>query len=102
MSTGTAYFHSNLSAMYAPITSSEAMIAMIALSAMDWPNVGPIVVTLALPGWTLNWDFSLFVTAALWAGVKVFVAIEKPFVPRSVLDSVWIVAWPALTPSRPS
>ena len=33
MSTGTAYFHSNRSAMYALITSSDAMIAMIALLA---------------------------------------------------------------------
>ncbi len=42
ISTGTAYFHSNRSAMYAEITSSEAMIAMTALLATVLPNVGPI------------------------------------------------------------
>ena len=42
ISTGTAYFGSNRSAMYAEITSSDAMIAMIAELATVWPNVGPI------------------------------------------------------------
>ena len=42
ISTGTAYFHSKRSAMYAEITSSEAMIATIALFATVLPNVGPI------------------------------------------------------------
>ncbi len=44
ISTGTAYFHSNRSAIYAEITSSEAMIAMTALLATVLPNVGPIEV----------------------------------------------------------
>ena len=42
MSTGTAYFHSNRSAMYALITMSDAMIAIRALFATLSPNVGPI------------------------------------------------------------
>ncbi len=44
ISTGTAYFHSKRSAMYAEITSSEAMIAITALLATVLPNVGPIEV----------------------------------------------------------
>src|SRR6266699_3356979 len=44
ISTGTAYFHSKRRAMYAEITSSDAMIAMIALWAIVLPNVGPIEV----------------------------------------------------------
>ncbi len=44
ISTGTAYFHSKRSAMYAEITSSEAMIAITALLAIVFPNVGPIEV----------------------------------------------------------
>ena len=43
MSTGIAYFHSNLSAMYALMTISEAMIAIVALLAIVFPKVGPIV-----------------------------------------------------------
>ncbi len=45
ISTGIAYFHSKRSAMYAEITSSEAMIAMIALLATVLPKVGPIEVS---------------------------------------------------------
>ena len=41
ISTGTANFHWKRSAMYAEITSSEAMIAMIALFATVSPKVGP-------------------------------------------------------------
>src|ERR1700733_4457114 len=44
ISTGIAYFHSKRSAMYAEITSSDAMIAMIALLATVLPKVGPIEV----------------------------------------------------------
>ncbi len=39
--TGIANFHSNLSATYAAITSSDAMIAITALLATVLPNVGP-------------------------------------------------------------
>src|SRR5919107_464050 len=48
MSTGTAYLGSKRSAMYAEITSSEAMIATIAEFATVWPNVGPIEVELGV------------------------------------------------------
>ena len=41
ISTGIANFHSNRSATYAEITSSEAMIATTALLATVFPNVGP-------------------------------------------------------------
>ena len=40
--TGIANFHSNRSATYTEITSSEAMIATTALLATVFPNVGPI------------------------------------------------------------
>ena len=45
ISTGTANFHSNRSATYAEITSSEAMIAITALLATVFPNVGPTEVS---------------------------------------------------------
>ena len=39
--TGIENFHSNRSATYAAITSSDAMIAITALLATVRPNVGP-------------------------------------------------------------
>jgi hypothetical protein len=42
ISTGIAYFHSKRNAMYAEITSSDAMIAMTAECAIVLPKVGPI------------------------------------------------------------
>ena len=68
ISTGTAYFHSKRSAIYAEITINEAMIAITAARATVCPKVGPIELSeTSRSGLILPSDSS---TAATWAGLS--------------------------------
>src|ERR1700712_1434322 len=80
ISTGTAYFGSKRSAMYALMTSSDERIAMIADFATVWPNVGPIV--LESDVWAKpNFAFSAFVIRSCWAGFSDAVEIWNALAP---------------------
>ncbi len=93
MRTGTANFHSNRSAMYAEMTSSEAMIAMIALFATVWPNVGPtdceeklrVAPNAFSSDARTDWTF---------VGCSVLVEICTTLGPRSLPVTRWIFASP--------
>src|SRR5438128_11509523 len=89
ISTGIAYFHSNRSAIYAEITSSDAMIAMIALWAIVLPNVGPIEVEekFFVPGTVAlaNLVSSALLISFTLSGRSVFVEIWKPLPPMLLL-----------------
>src|SRR4051794_4733305 len=91
MSTGTAYFGSNLRAIYAEITSSDEMIAMIAEFATVWPKVGPIEVEL---GVSANWNFwsSAFWTRVTSVGRNVEVEIWNLLAPLPGFWTFWISA----------
>src|SRR3954447_9858555 len=68
ISTGTANFHWNRSAMYIEMTASDAMIATSAELAIDWPNVGPIEVDddCTSPYWRRSADS----TRLTWSGLS--------------------------------
>ena len=80
MSTGTAYFGSNRSAMYAEITMSDAMIAMIAELATVSPNVGPIDVELGVSARSYSAS-SAFVTFVTSVGARLSVEIWNALAP---------------------
>src|ERR1700751_5807252 len=91
ISTGTAYFHSNLSAMYAEITISEEMIAMIAELATVWPNVGPIDVELGVSAKSNFWSSACW-TRVTWFGRRVAVEIWNLLAPLPGRVTFWISA----------
>src|SRR3954454_11281611 len=93
ISTGTAYFGSNRSAMYAEITRSDARIAMIAEFATVWPKVGPIDVELgvsARPNFLARADSTL----ETWAGRRLDVEIWNLLAPLPRAVTFWISALP--------
>src|ERR671916_3225832 len=95
MSTGTAYFGSNRSAMYAEITTSDAMIAMIAEFATVAPNVGPIEVELGTSARSY-WRSSAARTLSTSVGLRLSVEIWNWLAPLDPVSDVtrWISALP--------
>src|SRR5437764_787298 len=87
ISTGTANFHSNRSATYTEISSSEAMIATTALLATVFPNVGPTDVALNVLVFSPNLLSSDDRTCETPDGCSCLAEIWNTLLPRDLLET---------------